>query len=71
VEGTWTIAGGVIRVRDMEGRLYTESLGPHDNPEHVARKLLRDKCGKHTAFYDPIRYPRSYHLKGRPAALRR
>ncbi len=60
VEGTWTIADGVIRVRDMEGRLFTERLAPGDNAEHVARRLLREKHGKHTAFYAPIRYPTSY-----------
>jgi hypothetical protein len=61
VEGTWTIADGVIRVRDMEGRLFTDRLGPNDDPEHVARKLLREKHGKHSSFYDPIKYPASYH----------
>jgi len=62
VEGTWTIAGGVIRVRDMEGRLYTDTLGPNDDPDHVARKLLRGKHGKHSSFYGPIKYPpASYH----------
>ncbi len=31
------------------------------NAEHVARKLLREKHGKHSSFYAPIRYPTSYH----------
>jgi hypothetical protein len=36
IEGTWTTTpDGVIRVRDMEGRLFTERLGPNDDPEHV------------------------------------
>jgi hypothetical protein len=54
VEGTWTIAGNVIRVRDLEG-LFTDVIGPNDNPEHVARKLLRGKSG-HSAFHGPIKY---------------
>jgi hypothetical protein len=60
IEGTWTIAGDVIRVRDLEGRLYLEKLGPNDDPEYVARRLLRQKCG-HNSFYAPIKYPASYH----------
>jgi hypothetical protein len=63
IEGTWTIAGDQIRVRDMEdGWLYTQHLGPNDDPEAVARRLLREKHRKHSSFYDPIRYPTtSYH----------
>jgi hypothetical protein len=61
VEGTWTIQGDVIKVRDLEGRLFTERIAPGDNAEHVARKLLREKHGKHSSFYGPIRYARSYH----------
>jgi len=62
IEGTWTTtADGTLRVRDMEGRLFTDRLDPNDDPEHVARKLLREKHGKHTSFYDPIKYPASYH----------
>jgi hypothetical protein len=45
----------------MEGRLFTDRLGPNDNAEHVARKLLREKYGKHSSFYAPIKYPASYH----------
>jgi len=33
---------------------------PNDNPEVVARRLLREKHGEHSSFYSPIRYPRSY-----------
>jgi hypothetical protein len=61
VEGTWTVAGGIIRVRDMEGRLYTDTIAPGDNAEHVARKLLRQKHG-HSSFHSAIKYPTtSYH----------
>jgi hypothetical protein len=42
------------------GRLYLEKLGPNDDPEYVARRLLRQKCG-HNSFYAPIKYPASYH----------
>jgi hypothetical protein len=56
VEGTYVIADGETRVRDMEGRLFTERLGP-DDPAVVARRLLRAKYGKHSDFYAPIRYP--------------
>jgi hypothetical protein len=60
VEGTWTIAGDVIRVRDLEGRLFLEKLGPNDDPEYVARRLLRQKSGQST-FHAPIKYRPSYH----------
>jgi hypothetical protein len=30
------------------GRLFTDTLGPNDNAEHVARRLLREKHGKNT-----------------------
>jgi F420-0:gamma-glutamyl ligase len=48
-------------ISHAEGRLFTERLAPGDNAEHVARKLLREKHGKHSSFYDPIKYPASYH----------
>jgi hypothetical protein len=54
VEATWTRQGNVIKVRDLEGRLYTQPLGPNDDPEHVARKLLREKHGRHGSFYNRI-----------------
>jgi hypothetical protein len=60
VERTWTIAGDVIRVRDLEGRLFLEKLGPNDDPEYVARRLLRQKSGQST-FHAPIKYRPSYH----------
>ncbi len=54
VEGTWTVASNQIRVRDMDGRLYTQPLGPNDDPAVIARRLLKDKYDKHAAFYAPI-----------------
>ena len=61
IEGTFTTtADGILRVRDMQGRLYVERPVPGDDAQHVARKLLREKCG-YSPFHAPIRYPRSYH----------
>jgi hypothetical protein len=61
IEGTFTTtADGILRVRDMQGRLYVERPAPGDDAQHVARKLLREKCG-YSPFHAPIRYPRSYH----------
>jgi hypothetical protein len=49
-------------VRDHEGREWTVPLAPSDNPEIRARKLLREKFGKHHAFFGTINYPpRSIH----------
>jgi len=42
VEATWTIQGDVIKVRDLEGRLFTERLAPGDNAEHVAKTAARE-----------------------------
>jgi hypothetical protein len=33
---------------------HRQSRSPGDNPEILARKLLREKFGKHHAFYKPI-----------------
>jgi hypothetical protein len=38
----------------MDGRLYTQPLGPNDDPAVIARRLLKDKYDKHAAFYAPI-----------------
>jgi hypothetical protein len=43
-EGTYTVAGNVVRVEDMEGRsLGGQALRPTDDPKAVARKILREK----------------------------
>jgi hypothetical protein len=55
-----TTADGILRVRNMQGRLYVERPAPGDDAQHVARKLLREKCG-YSPFHAPIWYPRSYH----------
>jgi hypothetical protein len=39
-----------------------DRVQPGDNAEAAARRLLREKFGKHHAFNQPIHYPsRSYH----------
>jgi hypothetical protein len=38
--------------------LGMERLKDGDNALVAARKVLREKSGRHTAFYDPINYPR-------------
>jgi hypothetical protein len=62
IEGPYAVRGDQFHVRDHEGRSWTVALKPGDNPEILARKLLREKFGKHHAFSQPIHYPpRSYH----------
>jgi hypothetical protein len=36
-------------------------MRPGDNPAAIARRLLREKYGKRSSFYDPIVYPRVLH----------
>jgi hypothetical protein len=51
----------VIRVRDMQGRLFTDTFAPGDDLDHIARRLLKEKSG-YNAFYGAIQYPKaSYH----------
>jgi hypothetical protein len=62
IEGSCAVRGSQLHVRDHSGREWTVPLAPSDNPEIRARKLLREKFGKHHAFNAPIHYPpRSYH----------
>jgi hypothetical protein len=62
IEGAYAVCGDQLHVRDHEGKSWTVALKPGDNPEILARKLLREKFGKHHAFNQPIHYPpRSYH----------
>jgi hypothetical protein len=54
-EGTYTISEGMIRVSNMQGRpLGTQMLKPGEEPDSVARRLLREK--RPSGFYDPIPY---------------
>jgi hypothetical protein len=58
IEGSYSLSGNVLRVYDETGRLLgTDTLKPGDNAEIPARKLLREKFGKHQAFNQPIHYP--------------
>jgi len=45
----------VLRVYDETDRLLgTDTLHPGDDAVHAARKILKEKRGKHLSFYDPI-----------------
>jgi hypothetical protein len=62
IEGARAVDGDRLHVRDHEGRTWTVSIGPGDDLDVAARRLLREKVGKHHAFNQPIHYPpRSYH----------
>jgi len=60
VEGYYDIKGGILYVWDAHNNppIGQQPISPGDNIEAAARKLLREKSGKHSAFYQPIRYPR-------------
>jgi hypothetical protein len=62
-EGWFKVEGGILHVEDMQGRLLgRQPVSPGDDVEVVARKLLREKNGKHLSFHGPIKYPpASYH----------
>jgi len=59
VEGYYDIKGGILYVWDAQNNspLGNQPVKPGDNVEFVAR-VLREKSGKHSSFYQPIRYPR-------------
>jgi len=67
--GCGIIIGGRIRrvwkraARARSRRqIMDDRVQPGDNAEAAARRLLREKFGKHHAFNQPIHYPsRSYH----------
>jgi hypothetical protein len=56
IEARYAIAGGELRL-DFQGRIYAERLGPNDDPLVVARRLLRQKYGRHDEFFGRINYP--------------
>ncbi len=61
-EARYTVDGKMLHVEDQQGRIFSQEIRPGDNVEHAARRLLREKFGKHHAFNAPIHYPpRSYH----------
>jgi hypothetical protein len=56
IEATYSVMDGILRAFDDEGRLLgTDKLQPGDDAAHAARKILKEKHGKHGAFHDPIR----------------
>jgi hypothetical protein len=58
--GAYAVGDGQLHVRDHEGREWTIALA--GDPDVQARRLLREKFGKHHMFNQPIHYPpRSYH----------
>ena len=57
IEGAYSVTGNALRVYDDGGRVIgLERLQPGDDAAAAARKILREKHGKHSAFYDPIKY---------------
>jgi hypothetical protein len=56
-EGTFVVSGDLIAVDDNEGRpVATRMLQPGEDPEAVAKRLLRERHGKN-AFFGPLTYP--------------
>ena len=56
IEASYSLTDTVLRVYDDEGRLLgTDRLQPGDDAVHAARRLLKERHGKHGSFYDPIR----------------
>jgi hypothetical protein len=57
IEGSHSLSGNVLRVYDDEGRLLgTDKLQPGDDAAHAARRLLKERHGRHGSFHGPIRY---------------
>jgi len=55
IEASYSLSGNVLRVYDETDRLLgTDTLRPGDDAVHAARKILKEKRGKHLSFYDPI-----------------
>jgi len=60
VEGYYDVKGGILYVWNARDNapIGNQPVSPCDNVELIARRLLREKSGKHSSFYQPIRYPR-------------
>ena len=57
IEASYSITGNLLRVYDEQDRMLgSEAVKPGDDVEAVARRVLREKHGKHVRFYDPISY---------------
>jgi hypothetical protein len=60
VEGLYRVEDGMVKVTDLQGHLLgTQPIRPGDDIEAAARKILREKSGKHSEFYAPIPYPKT------------
>jgi hypothetical protein len=56
IEGAYSLSETTLRVYDNEARLLTtDRLQPGDDAAHAARRILKERHGKHSAFHDPIR----------------
>jgi hypothetical protein len=62
VEGYYDVKGGILYVWDAHNNspIGQQPINPGDDPAVAARKILREESGKHSSFYQPIRY-RSVH----------
>jgi hypothetical protein len=57
IEASYTVTGNLLRVfDDGERELGVETIQPGDDAEPAARKVLREKHGKHLSFYNRISY---------------
>jgi hypothetical protein len=58
VEGKYRLHGDGLEIEDMTGRhMGKHAIAPGDDPLALARRVLREKHGKHLAFHDRIHYP--------------
>src|SRR5262245_34764075 len=57
--GSYTITGGQVHVADQDGRsLGSLPVGPNDDVELIARRLLKEKmAGNSSDFFGRINYP--------------
>jgi hypothetical protein len=51
------VEGSVLHIEFRDGRAFRSPIGANDDPLAAARRLARDKIGRHTSFDQPIRYP--------------
>ena len=57
IEASYTVTGNLLRVYDDgERELGVETIQAGDDAEAAARRVLREKHGKHVRFYDQISY---------------
>src|SRR5262245_32241504 len=55
--GSYKVEGGQVHVADQDGRsLGSLPVGPDDNVEVVARRLLREKTAANCDFFGPVSY---------------